>query len=262
MRESNRVKFEKYEGTNYIPAVGSVVTFADGHLGGCSIYGDPCTELPKMWKYLLDTLNIKSVVDVGCGFGFHTKYFKEELGCEVLGIEGSSKVVELSLLPDDIICHDYATGAYVLPKTYDMVWCIECVEHIHEQFIPNFMETFKKCRYVAMTHGTPGQGGYHHVNCQPMEYWINIMQKNGFSLLVDTTLKCREISKEDNLDFLAWTRDHSPNKPYRGPSADCVSELIKKHNKVWAGEVPWGFYFGMNGLVFKNEAISNFEKLK
>lgn len=73
----------------------SQVTFGDNHVGGCNIYGDPATEHPKMWKYLADTLEIKSVIDVGCGFGFHLKYFKEILGLDVLGIEGSSKVVDI-----------------------------------------------------------------------------------------------------------------------------------------------------------------------
>ena len=31
-----------------------------------------------------------------------------------------------------------------------------------------------------MTHALPGQPGHHHVNCQPIEYWVAVMQAFGF----------------------------------------------------------------------------------
>lgn len=224
----------------------SQVTFGDGHVGGCNIYGDPATECPKMWKYLVDSLNIKSVIDVGCGFGFHTKYFKEILGCEVLGIEGSEKVVELSLLPSDIIWHDYTAGPYVPNKIYDLCWTIEFVEHVEHTFVQNFVDTFKKCRYLAMTHGLPGQAGYHHVNCQPPEYWINILQNNGFVVDNDLTSTCRRLSAIDCDDYIAWRKDTSVNKPYRGPAAQ-ANDYRKNDNL--------DPFFSKNGIVFKNNEI-------
>ena len=223
----------------------SRVTFGDNHVGGCNIYGDPACESPKMWKYLLKTIGGNSVVDVGCGFGFHTKYFKEMLGCKVLGIEGSSKVVDICLLPNDIVCHDYTTGSYVPSETYDLCWCIEFVEHVDEQYIDNFINTFKKCRYLAMTHGLPGQGGYHHVNCQPPEYWINILKKNGFVLMPELTTVCRHLADIDCQDYVEWRADLSADKPYRGPSAHA-----NDHRKT-DGLAPW---FAWNGLVFMNSA--------
>lgn len=221
----------------------SKVTFVDNHVGGCNIYGDPTCECPKTWKHLVNTLGVKSVIDVGCGFGFHTKYFKEILGCDVLGVEGSSKVVDICLLPEDILCHDYTTGPYVPEKVYDLCWCIEFVEHVDEQYVNNFIETFKKCKFLAMSHGLPGQAGYHHVNCQPPEYWINLLKKSGFILMNDLTSTCRQLSDVDCQDYISWRADMSPNKPYRGPSAQA-----NDHRKN-DGLIPW---FAQNGLVFMN----------
>jgi len=31
-------------------------------------------------------------------------------------------------------------------------------------------------RYLAMTYAPLGSGGYHHVNCQPEEYWIKLIE--------------------------------------------------------------------------------------
>jgi len=251
-KSESKVNWEKYSENVQGP---TPVTFVDDHVGGCNIYGDPVTELPKMWKHIVDTLNVKSVVDLGCGFGFHTKYFKESLNCEVHGIEGSQKVVELSLLPNDIVWHDYTTGKYSLNKPYDLAWCIECVEHIDEKYVDNFMETFSNCKYVAMTHGLPGQGGYHHVNCQLPQYWIDVFHKWGFELMEPFTNECREISKIDNSDFLEWIKDWrnpAPDKPYRGPAAENAKYLLEKHYKAHSSDIPWGFYFAENGMIFKN----------
>ena len=225
----------------------SQVTFGDNHLGGCNIYGDPATEHPKMWKYLVDTLGVKSVIDVGCGFGFHLKYFKEILGLDALGIEGSSKVVDICLLPNDIVCHDYTTGSYIPEKFYDMCWCIEFVEHIEEKYTANFIETFKKCKYLTMTHGLPNQGGYHHVNCQPPKYWINLLEKHGFVFLEELTKTAREIATIDFADYIEWRADLSQDKPYRGPAAQ-ANDIRKKDYLA-----PW---FSQNGLIFINTDLT------
>jgi SAM-dependent methyltransferase len=241
--KSNKVNWEKYKSNI---TGDSKVTFGDGHVGGCNINGDPATELPKTWKHIVDQLNIKSVIDVGCGFGFHTKYFKEQLGCKVLGIEGSSKVVELSLLPNEIIHHDYTAGPFVPNEVFDLCWTIEFVEHVSEKYVQNFIDTFKQCKYLAMTHGLPGQGGYHHVNCQPAKYWIDILRRNGFSLMADFTESCRSLSYEDLNDYIAWRADPNPNKPYRGPAAQ--QNDSRKNDNLEP-------FFAKNGLIFKNENL-------
>ena len=218
-------------------------SFDDGSLGGCNIYGDPALELPKTWKFLKDELKVSSVVDVGCGFGFHTKYFKDVLGLDALGIDGSAKIVELTIAPGSVVCHNFESGPFVPEKTYDMCWCVEFVEHVAESCVQNFLATFKKCKYVVMTHGTPGQGGHNHVNCQTSEYWKDVMKSNGFEFQEELTKTCREISSQDKDDYLAWRSDKSDDRPYRGPAAEAHRHL---------GEEFLDFFFEKNGLVFKN----------
>ena len=38
-----------------------------------------------------------------------------------------------------------------------------------------------------MTHALPGQGGYHHVNCQPASYWVQRIEALGYTLRRDMT---------------------------------------------------------------------------
>ena len=224
------------------------VTFKDRGLGGCNVCGDPGTECPKMWRYLVDKYNIKSVLDVGCGFGFHLKYFKDFMGLKVKGVEGSKKVQELSFFPENITNHAYSRGPLILNESFDLCWSIEFVEHVEEQYSENFIKTFQSCKYLLMTFATKGQGGYHHVNENSKEYWVNKLAHYGFSLDENETSIIKEIAVEDHRDFEIWQKIPDSQKPERG-----VASL---YNKDVGPLLP---HVAQNGLFFTND---NFEKTK
>ena len=48
-----------------------------------------------------------------------------------------------------------------------------------------------------MTHAVPGQPGYHHVNCQPSEYWINHLANRGFTVLREESKQIQRLAKAD-----------------------------------------------------------------
>ncbi len=159
------------------------------HLGGCILdgsIGDVNTWSPCLWDMLVEMTNAKSVVDVGCGIGYTVQYFLNK-NLSVIGIDGLEEVLQHSPTPDLIVIHDFTKGPYLLDKKVDLAWSCEFVEHIEEKFVENFMATFAGCRYVGMTHALPGQPGYHHVNCQPSEYWIHQFASRGFRYLEDET---------------------------------------------------------------------------
>lgn len=168
----------------------------DGHLGGFVQGGDPDAWEPQLWDALIKDFQIKSVLDVGCGEGYSTKYFLDK-GCSVLGIDGSEKVLENSPLPKlYIMIFDYTKGAVGFDKAvWDLVWCCEFVEHVEAKFIPNFLESFKAGKIIAMTHALPNQGGHHHVNEQNDDYWIKKIEKIGFKYDDKVTQKYRAIAQ-------------------------------------------------------------------
>ena len=71
------------------------------------------------------------------------------------------------------------------------------MEHVEERHSQNFINDFKKCRYVAMTYAYPGQTGHHHVNEQVGEYWIEKLENNGFKYLVKETGQFKHYAQVD-----------------------------------------------------------------
>lgn len=193
------------------------------HLGGCSKGGDAGTYYPEMWKYLVEKFSIKSVIDVGCGAGWSTKFF-HDLGCKVLGVEGFQEAIDNSLVKEFLIKHDYEKDGQFIPnENFDLCWSCEFVEHVEEDFSSNFLETFKSSKYVAMTFAEPGQSGHHHVNLKPESYWIEKLGSIGFIFDREITNELRKLSEKDRI---VW---------------DSI-------NANWFAD----FHFSKRGLFFKN----------
>ena len=161
-----------------------------GHLGGYTIgEPDPASWYPEMWKWLINELDIRTMIDLGCGEGYTTEFF-HNLGVRSVGVEGCE--VNNPLVKQ----HDFTEGPYETwrwTRRFDLVWCCEVVEHIEEEFLPNLMETIQGAKYVAMTHAFPGQGGHHHVNCQTGLYWLAQFYRYGYEL-DERTEKARELA--------------------------------------------------------------------
>ena len=57
----------------------------------------------------------------------------------------------------------------------------------------------QRLRVVAITHAVPGQEGHNHVNCQPVEYWMDKMWQRGFTLSYENNVY-RDIARKEE----AW----------------------------------------------------------
>ena len=160
------------------------------HLGGHE--GETHTDEGAL-DYLIKAFDIKSMLDIGCGPGGMVQLAKDK-GLKVLGVDGDDKVERDESVKSLITIHDYAKGAYIPSDTFDLGWSVEFVEHVEKKYMQNFLETFKHCKYVAMTHALPGQPGHHHVNCMPIEYWCGALEAIGFMVMVDETNEMRKLS--------------------------------------------------------------------
>jgi len=170
------------------------------HLGGNINVGDPFTYSPLAWDYLISRFCIKSVLDLGCGIGNASRYFAEK-GADVVAVDGLLENIQKSFFP--AVCVDL-TKHHICTKV-DLVHCQEVVEHIEERFVGNIIKSFQTGKFVCMTHALPGQGGYHHVNEKPTEYWVNLMIQNGFSYLHEDSKRVRNFAEKDGAIYLSQT---------------------------------------------------------
>ena len=180
----------------------------EGHLGGylrssngknsSSLWrepGDPATWTPHLWLWAYERLGVRSLLDIGCGEGHSTKFFRD-LGCDVLGIDGSLQAKRDSVITDFHVIHDFVHGPFLIEKKFDLVWCCEFVEHVEERFSENFLGTFLASRkYLMLTFASPGQQGWHHVNCQPGSYWVKKLEAIGFLLEPLLTYESRNVAE-------------------------------------------------------------------
>lgn len=162
-------------------------------LGGNVHHGDPFSFAPHVWKYLIRRFGVRSVLDVGSGEGHAANFFHAELGCITIAIDGLDENRRGAVYPIGI--HDLRQGPFRI--NVDLVHCVEMVEHLAEKYVQHLLETLTCGRVLAMTHALPEQGGYHHVNCQPIEYWQNHLARFDFALAVEDTARVRRIAEKD-----------------------------------------------------------------
>lgn len=136
----------------------------------------------RIVPFVTDLIAPKSVLDVGCGSGAWSKAFLENDVPSLRAIDGD--YARASLLIDDahftsvnLASFDGNLGAF------DLVACIEVAEHLNADRAAGFVQLL--CNHspaILFSAAPPGQGGTHHVNEQPLSYWVEHFAQFGFRL--------------------------------------------------------------------------------
>jgi len=134
--------------------------------------------------FLASQFDINSVADFGAGQG---AWLAEWQACgvtDVVGIDGTYIDDTRLLIPRDrFVAHDLGSPI-ALGRRFDLVQSVEVAEHLPasaaETFIANLVSHSDRILFSA---AVPGQGGEHHVNEQPYEYWRQLFAAHGYVLL-------------------------------------------------------------------------------
>ena len=122
-----------------------------------------------------------SVLDVGCGRGFWLQAWAAS-GCDTIcGIDGDYVDRSRLRFPQaEFRAVDLSQG-FDLGKRFDLVQCLEVAEHIDAAAAPDLVDSIARHGdIVFFSAAPPGQGGTHHVNEQPIEYWRDLFSHHGY----------------------------------------------------------------------------------
>lgn len=135
--------------------------------------------IPNVVEILYNHFKPNSVIDIGCANGIHLKAFSN-FGCEIFGIEGT-KYWEQYI--KDAIGKNYGILDIRKPmkhdEHFDLVISFEVLEHLEEQFADQAVKNILSFGNTFAISACPISGGFHHLNPQPREYWIEKFKKFG-----------------------------------------------------------------------------------
>jgi hypothetical protein len=134
---------------------------------------------------LMNLLQPQSVVDLGCGDGTWLSVFME---CGVKNVQGMDGpwVKEQDLrIPADLFRRiDLRTFQPQGNRKYDLVFSVECAEHLEEEYAERFV--FALCSLgplICFSAAIPFQGGEGHVNEQWPDYWVQLFKTNRYHVV-------------------------------------------------------------------------------
>ncbi len=141
---------------------------------------DSASEVVPLVQKLVP--QIGSVLDVGCGSGAWLSVWKAA-GVKVMGLDGdyvdrAGLLVDAGEFRPVDISSGFATG-----EKYDLAQCLEVAEHLSAVHGRILVESL--CAHadvILFSAAAPGQGGEHHINEQPYQYWRDLFANEGFQM--------------------------------------------------------------------------------
>lgn len=127
----------------------------------------------RIVKTRFQNLSVQKVLDLGCGYGYYTDYF-QRIGADVLGVDGSSKMIELakSRYPDCsfAVC-DITESIPFEAESFDLIFCNQVLMDVD-----NIEQVFSECFKVLK----PGGTLYYSI-VHPAFYDSQWLKKRGFN---------------------------------------------------------------------------------
>ena len=149
-------------------------------------------------------IEIKSVVDVGCGTGTWLAVFRQHGVERILGLDGEYVKPEWLRIPRDCFRATDLSKPFQLDERFDLAVCLEVAEHLPKKYSEEFVESLMRLAPVILfSAAIPCQGGIHHLNEQWPRYWKELFALHHYRML-DVIRK--EFCKRPEIKF--WHRQN------------------------------------------------------
>jgi hypothetical protein len=151
---------------------------------------------------LLPEMKIASLLDIGAGHGAWAAEWMAAGVKNVLAVDGDYvKRDQLAIPAKNFRAHDLGT-TLDLAKKFDLVQTLEVAEHLPHEKAELFVDNLARHGDVILfSAAVPHQGGEHHVNEQPPEYWRRKMKARGYDVF-----DFIRPALADRGDVMAWYR--------------------------------------------------------
>lgn len=125
----------------------------------------------------------RSVLDVGCGRGVWLARWRHHGAGEVFGVDGPYVDPARLAIPSAAFRAQDLSKAFSMDRTFDLVQSLEVAEHIAADHAETFVDNLvRHGSLILFSAAVPGQGGEHHINEQPWEYWRRKFAARGFEV--------------------------------------------------------------------------------
>lgn len=129
----------------------------------------------RLAQWIAETLNPATALDIGCGPGTYVRALRSH-GIDAEGIDPDPRVAGI----EDVHQWSLLDGAGAVTQ---LVLCLEVAEHIEPALATKVVEAVAGAVAVGgrliWTAAAPGQGGSGHINCQPREHWLALLEAQG-----------------------------------------------------------------------------------
>jgi SAM-dependent methyltransferase len=123
-------------------------------------------------KRFVAELPVKSVLDVGCGRGVWLSRWLQHGASDVIGVDGPYVDTNRLHIPRPSFLARDVSEPFALDRQFELVQSLEVAEHLPEAKAETFVDNLVRHGHMILfSAAIPGQGGEHHVNEQPWEYW-------------------------------------------------------------------------------------------
>lgn len=130
---------------------------------------------------VVQSLSVRSVLDVGCGAGAWLSVYRQQGVTDILGVDGAYVRKDSLLIPPKAFQARDITQPFDLRRRFDLVQCLEVGEHIPNAASKSLVENLvRHGKLVLFSAAIPGQGGEHHINEQPYEFWMHLFNSHGY----------------------------------------------------------------------------------
>ncbi|HEY5158460.1 MAG TPA: glycosyltransferase, partial [Anaerolineales bacterium] len=140
-------------------------------------------------KRIIEQFEPKTVLDVGCAWGFLVEAFRNR-GVEAFGVDISEYAIQ-NIYPDIKPYCWIGSITEPFPKKYDLITCIEVLEHMPRQEAEKAIENLCSHANEIVFSSTPfDYKEATHFNVHDPEYWAEQFARYGFYRDMDADMSC------------------------------------------------------------------------